>query len=170
MKKFIFAFVIAISSFFSGSAQEVSIKYQGEVDLGYSVGVGTFSTGRVNLHTVQGVKISDYFSAGLGLGLDYYHDLYSDVGSGELFVPIFLNMKGYIPITSKLSPFVSLDLGYGIGATEGVSGCGGFLWSPSVGLRYNHFKFQVGYTSQRISESGIGFNMDAVQFIVGIVF
>lgn len=138
--------------------------------MGYSVGVGTFSTGRVNLHTVQGAKIGDYFSAGLGIGLDYYHDLYSDVGNGELFVPIFLNMKGYIPVTEKLSPFVSLDLGYGIGATEGVSGSGGFLWSPSVGLKYGLFKLQVGYTSQRISESGFGFNMDAIQFKVGVVF
>ncbi|MDE5608200.1 MAG: hypothetical protein K2I64_04620 [Muribaculaceae bacterium] len=170
MKKTIFALVLAFSSFFSGTAQDVSVKYQGEVDLGYSVGVGTFSQGRVNLHTVQGVKISDYFSTGLGLGLDYYHDLYSNVGSGELFIPIFLNMKGYIPVTSKLSPFVSLDLGYGIGATEGVSGCGGFLWSPSIGVRYSHFQFQIGYTSQRISESGIGFNMDAVQFKIGFVF
>lgn len=170
MKKLLVAIIVTITSVFSGNAQQVPVKYQGEVDLGYSIGVGTFSTGRVNLHTVQGVKISDYFSVGMGLGLDYYHDLYSDMGSGELFVPIFLNMKGYVPVTEKLSPFLSLDLGYGIGATEGVSGCGGFLWSPSVGLRYNHFKFQIGYTSQRISENGFGFNMDAVQIKVGVVF
>ncbi len=164
MKRHLFSLLLIVTSLISANAQ-VTAKYQGEVDLGYSIGVGTFSTNRVNLHTVQGVKIADYFSAGLGLGLDYYHE-----GSGELFVPIYLNMKGYIPVTDKLSPFVSLDLGYGIGATEGVSGSGGFLWSPSVGLRYDHFKFQVGYTSQRISESGIGLNMNAVQFKIGIAF
>ena len=165
MKKLLCALVLAISALFNGTAQEVSVKYQGEVDLGYSVGVGTFAMGRVNLHTIQGAKISDYFSAGLGLGLDYYH-----ADGGDLFIPIFLNMKGYIPVTSKLSPFASLDLGYGIGATDEVRGYGGFLWGPSVGIRYNHFKFQVGYTSQRISVSGFGFNMDAIQFKIGVVF
>lgn len=168
MKKvFLVVFMSAVA--FCSSAQ-VTAKYQGEVELGYSAGVGTFSMGRVNLHTIQGAKVGDYFSVGLGLGLDYYHELYSDVGDGELFVPIYLNMKGYVSVTEKLSPFASLDLGYGLGITEGVSGCGGFLWSPSVGLRYNHFKLQVGYTSQRISEDGFGFNMNAVQFKIGIIF
>lgn len=167
MKKLLIAFIVSMATIFSGSAQQVPVKYHGEVDLGYSVGVGTFSTGRVNLHTVQGIKVSNYFSAGLGLGLDYYHEFYD---KGELFMPIFLNMKGYIPVTEKFSPFVSLDMGYGVGLTEGVSGCGGFLWSPALGIRYDHFKFQFGYTSQRISESGIGFNMDAIQFKIGIVF
>lgn len=166
MKKLLSIFVMVLC-FTCGMSGQVVAKYQGEVDFGYSVGVGTFSTGRVNLHTVQGAKIGDYFSAGLGLGLDYYHELYD---KGELFVPIFLNMKGHIPVTQKLSPFVSLDLGYGIGATAGVTGCGGFLWGPSIGLRYDHFKFQLGYTSQRISEFGIGFNMDAISFKAGIVF
>lgn len=159
MKKLLFAAIVAISTIFSGTAQ-VPVKYQGEVDLGYSVKVGTFSEGRINLHTIHGVKISDYFSTGLGVGLDYYH------ASSELFVPIFLNMKGYLPVNETLSPFVSLDLGYGVGVTSDVSGQGGFLWSPAVGLRYNRFKVQVGYTSQRIS----GFNMGAIQFKVGLVF
>lgn len=166
MKKQILLLMALMGSFLFGGAQTPT-KYQGEVDLGYSVGVGTFSTGRVNLHTVQGVKIADYFSAGLGLGLDYYHEFYD---KGELFIPIYANMKGYIPVSEKLSPFISLDLGYGLGATAGVSGCGGFLWSPSVGMRYDHFKFQIGYTSQRMSEDGFGIDMNAVQFIIGLVF
>ncbi len=164
MKKLLFSVMLAVISVMSANSQ-VTAKYQGEVDLGYSIGVGTFSTNRVNLHTVQGAKIGDYFSTGLGLGLDYYHD-----GVDELIIPIYLNMKGHLPVSEKLAPFVSLDLGYGIGATEGVKGYGGFMWSPSIGLRYSLFKFQLGYTSQRISEYGIGFNMDAVQFRVGIVF
>ena len=168
MKKIFLAMIMFAITICSNA--QVTAKYQGEAELGYSVGVGTFSTGRVNLHTIHSAKIGDYFSAGLGLGLDYYHELYSDVGDGELFVPIFLNMKGYVPVAEELSPFISLDLGYGLGVTEGGSGSGGFLWSPSVGLRYKLFKFQVGYTSQRISENGFGFNMDAVQFKIGVVF
>lgn len=165
MKKTLLAFAISLIAFYCDA--QVSARYQGEVDLGYSVGVGDFSTGRVNLHTVQGVMVEKYFSAGLGLGIDYYHEFYD---KGELFVPIFLNMKGYLPVTEKLSPFISLDLGYGAGATAGVSGCGGFLWSPSLGLRYQRFKFQVGYTSQNVSEDGFGISMNAIQFKLGVVF
>ena len=65
---------------------------------------------------------------------------------------------------------MSLDLGYGVGVTEGVDGLGGFLWSPAIGIKYDMFKFQIGYSSQRISESGIGFDMNAVQFKIGIAF
>lgn len=168
MKKVLFTLLLLFATICSHA--QVSVKYQGEVDLGYSIGVGKLSTNRANLHTVQGVKIGKYFSTGLGLGLDYYHQLYEDEGNGELFVPVFLNMKGYLPVTDALAPFISLDLGYGIGATDGVSGCDGFLWSPSIGLRYRFFKFQVGYTSQHISDEWFGFNMNAVQFKVGLVF
>ena len=53
-------------------------KYQGEVNLGYSIGVGNLGFNKVNLHTVQGVKIGDYVSAGLGLGLDWWRGIYKE--------------------------------------------------------------------------------------------
>lgn len=150
------------------NAQEA--KYQGEIDLSYSIGTGTFSTNRVNLHTIHGAKMNDYFSIGVGLGLDYYHELYREEGDGELVIPIFLNTKAYLPVDEKLSPYVSLDLGYGIGATKGVSGLGGFLWSPAIGLKYDKVKFQVGYVNQNVSESGISISLNAVQFMIGVIF
>ncbi len=75
MKKLFLLAVAAMMSVSVANAQ-VPVKYQGEVDLGYSIGVGTFSTGRVNVHTIQGARIGEYFSVGLGLGLDYYHEFY----------------------------------------------------------------------------------------------
>lgn len=165
MKKFFFFVAMIMVTSLGLNAQ--SAKYQGEVDLSYSIGTGTFSTNRVNIHTIHGAKIGDNFSLGVGLGLDYYHELYD---SGELMIPIFVNAKGYLPVGEKTSPYLSLDLGYGIGATEGVSGLGGFLWSPAIGIKYNKVKFQVGYTSQNISENGIGLNMNAVQIMIGVVF
>lgn len=166
MKKLLFLVAIATMSICSANAQ-TPVKYQGEVDLGYSIGVGTWSFGRVNLHTVQGIKVGKYFSTGLGVGVDYYHDI---LGSGEVVVPVYLNLKGYIPASELVSPYVSLDLGGGIGATEGVSGLSGFLVTPAVGVKVGKFKAQIGYTSQSFSDSGVSLSAGAVQFKVGMMF
>lgn len=151
----------------SSIGAQIPAKYQPEIDLGYSIGTGTFSTNRVNIHTIQGAKFGDYFSAGIGLGVDYYHELYN---IGELVVPVFLNMKGYLPVAPKFTPYLSLDMGYSIGATSGVSGMGGMLLSPSVGIRYNRAKFQLGYINQHVSKNGVGINVNAIQFLIGVVF
>ena len=100
MKK-ITLLVIMIVTAFTLNAQSL-VKYHGEINAGYSVGIGTFATNRVNIHTIQGVDISKYFSTGVGIGLDYYHELYE---KGELVLPLFLNMKGYLPATETVSPF-----------------------------------------------------------------
>ena len=86
MKK-ITLLVIMIVTAFTLNAQSL-VKYHGEVNAGYSVGIGTFATNRVNIHTIQGVDISKYFSTGVGVGLDYYHELY-EKGKGELALPLF---------------------------------------------------------------------------------
>ena len=108
MKKILFIITMLVTSL-GINAQEMNAKYQGEFDLSYSIGTGTFSTNRVNLHTIHGAKIGNYFSLGVGVGLDYYHEMYE---KGELIVPIFANVKGFLPVNDKFSPYLSLDLGY----------------------------------------------------------
>ena len=162
MKKILMLAVAIICA--TTSFAQVPVKYHGEVDLGYSIGVGTFAAGRVNVHTIQGVQISKYFSTGVGIGLDYYHE------SSDLVLPIYLNLKGYLPVTEKVSPYFSFDIGAGIGVTENVSGLSGLYCTPAVGLKAGKFKAQIGYNIQRISESGIGINMNAVQIKLGLMF
>ena len=166
MRKFYLLFVVALIAASSASAQ-IPIRYHGEVDLGYSLGIGTFASDRVNLHTIQGLKIGQYFSTGVGLGLDYHHQLYE---KGELVVPVYLNLKGYLPVNNIVSPYISMDLGVGIGATEGVSGLSGLYFTPAVGVAINKFKVQLGYNLQRVSEMGIGINVNAMQLKLGFVF
>lgn len=166
MKKLFMLVAVATMTICAANAQ-TPVKYHGEVDLGYSIGVGTFSTDRVNLHTIQGIQVGKYFSTGLGLGLDYYHELYD---SGELIVPIYLNLKGYLPVSEKVSPYFSFDIGVGVGATEGVSGLSGMYCTPAVGVKSGKFKAQLGYNVQRISEFGVGINVNAIQVKIGVMF
>ncbi len=168
MKKILFLLTLGLLLLSGEKAgAQVKAKYRGEVEFGYSVGVGDFGSAasRVNFHTVQGVQLGEYFSAGLGLGLDLYHDL-----ENELMLPIYLNMKGYIPVNETVSPYLSLDIGAGVGVTEGVSSLSGLYLTPAVGVKVRKFKFQFGYSIQQLSEDGASLNLNAIQFKVGFVF
>lgn len=166
MKKIILLLVAAVISASSAFAQ-VPIKYQGEVDLGFSFGVGTYAVNRVNVHTIQGVKIGDYFSAGIGLGTDIYVE--KDVES-DLFIPLYLNVKGYLPTSSKVTPYASFDIGGGFGASEYAKGLSGVMLCPAVGVKIGMFKAQLGYNVQKISESGVSINFSSLQLKAGVVF
>lgn len=161
------------------NAQSSKIKYQGEVLTGYSIGIGTFAYDRINLHTIQGVRFNPYLSLGVGLGLDYYHtfDMYvnTEVVASELTLPIYLNAKGYLPVSPKASMFLSFDLGAGIGLTEGVSGYKGLMFTPAVGTSLkvsskNSLNVSLGYNYQAWSESGFKINTDAITIRLGFQF
>lgn len=165
MKKILLLMVFALC--FGSSYAQTPIKYQGEVDLGYSLGVGTFAADRLNVHTIQGVKIGKYFSTGVGLGIDGYFIYEEGV---DIAVPIYLNFKGYLPVTDKVSPYLSLDLGVGIGASEYLKGMTGLYCTPAVGINAGKFKAQLGYNVQKISEMGVSVNVGAVQLKLGVMF
>lgn len=163
MKKLLFSALVALLTIGATNAQ-APVKYHGEVDLGYSIGVGTFATGRVNLHTIQGVQVGKYFSTGIGLGLDLYHE------GPELMIPIYLNLKGYLPVAAKVCPYFSFDIGAGIGASTGLSGLSGVTYTPAVGIKAGRFKAQIGYNAQCLSDSGVSITMGALQLKAGVMF
>ena len=140
--------------------------YHSEYSVGYSAGVGDGAIDRVNFQTIQGIKVTDNFTAGIGLGLDYYYDTDK---FWMLMLPVTINAKAYLPTSAKIEPFASLDLGYGIGYdidySESVSG---FTITPAVGIKAGKFIAQIGYNSQKLSESGL--NMGAIQLKVGLAF
>lgn len=178
MKKILLS--LSLTIFVIGAnAQSSKIKYQGEVLAGYSIGIGTFSYDRINLHTIQGVRFNPYLSLGVGLGLDYYQkfDLYinTDVTASELAMPIYLNVKGYLPVSTKTNIFLSLDLGASIGLTEGISGGKGLMFTPAVGTNFkispkNSLSVSLGYNYQAWSESGFKINTDAIALRLGFQF
>ena len=167
MKNYLFTVVLLLASSLLMNAQE--IKYQSEVDLGASITTNGYQTGTAvaNFRTIHGGKIGDYFFTGLGFGADwYFFDQGSSGDDSEVVIPVFLNMKGYYPAKKHFKPFVSLDLGYGFGVTQSISGEGGFMYSPAIGFQYKKFQFQVGYEHQSIS----GIEFGSCQIKAGVVF
>lgn len=175
MKRNLILAFIAVMVIVPASAQ-IRVKYHGEINVGYSIGVGSYAKNRVNLYTIQGVKIGEYFSTGLGLGLDWYRGLYAEYWEkqgkpdmGELAMPIYLNMKGYLPVNEKVAPYLTFDIGYGIGLTEGLDGFGGLYLTPGVGIKAGHFKAEVGFNIQRIVDV-VNVNANALKLAVGYIF
>lgn len=164
-----FTILVAILSLFAGVAGAKGlVSYQGEIDLGYSFGVGSAANERVNIHTIQGIKVGKYFSTGIGTGLDFYYN-YDD--TSESIVPIYLNVKGYLPIADNASAFLSCDAGWGVGVTGEIDNQNGITISPAIGIVWGMFKAQVGYNLQNIN--GIDFSnpaMNAVQVKIGLMF
>lgn len=147
MKKLILLSVFAL---FSSAAfgQEQPIRYQGEVQAGYAFGVGDIKIDRLSVHMINGVRFNPYLSAGVGVGLDYY----DDNGISLLSMPLFANVKGYLPVSPKVSLFASFDMGYSValkseeesGWVDNVNvdvkvGMKGFMVTPAIGA-----SFEVG--------------------------
>ncbi|WP_418409329.1 hypothetical protein [Alistipes sp.] len=157
MKKILLSIfaVFCISTF--ATAQKIS--YQGEVLLGYSVGVGDEPIDRIPLHIVNGVRFNDYLSMGIGVGIEYWCYFKGFMEHSTYTIPVYANIKGYLPVTERVSPFVGLDLGYGIGAGE-FNAFGGFLATPVVGVSFGvkrnfAINLSVGYAYQKMSEGTI---------------
>ena len=166
MKKLLLVVVATLCVALQSFAQ-VPVKYQGEVDLGFSLGVGTWAINRANIHTIQGVKIGGYFSTGIGVGTDVYVEKGVEP---DLFIPVYLNVKGYLPTKSKVSPYASFDIGGGFGASEYAKGLSGMMICPAVGIKVGMFKAQLGYHVQKISDLGVSVGMNALQLKMGVVF
>jgi len=164
MKKTIkFALLVLAMTFTMNSFSQV-IKYQGEINTSYGIGVGTLNINRFCIETVHGIRLNPDIFLGLGLG---YNSLTNNGASVDI-IPIFANVKGYVP-SKGLKPFGSLDFGYGMGTGE-LSGLGGIYVCPAVGLSFNMFNVSLAYQSQSISSEGVSISLAAIAIKVGLVF
>lgn len=101
-------------------------RYQGEVAFAYGSAVSEGMQDlfpRIVFETVHGVRINPYLFAGVGLGINYfYKDIYFsngwniyELGNSGTVLPVFANVKGYLPVSRKAALNLSWDLGAAIG-------------------------------------------------------
>lgn len=176
MKKLILLAIAALTIVGTTNAQTPKVKYQGDVQVGFSAGIGTFALDRVNIHMINGVRINKYVSAGIGIGLDCLMPYNFSYNLPELTMPIFVNAKGYLPVSQKTDLFLSIDLGCSIGLTEGVKGMSGFMFTPAVGASFKvgnskAITLSAGYNLQSWSSGGlVSINADAISIKLGFSF
>ena len=88
MKKYILL-LMAVMFISTSAFSQNKIRYQGEVEAGYTIGVGNLNTNRMNIHMINGIRFNQYASVGIGLGVDIYQKEDLMV---EYAIPIFLNI------------------------------------------------------------------------------
>ena len=117
--------------------------YRGFFDIGYTVGTGDWDdTNRVEFATSHGYQFNPYFYAGLGVGVNYYHQ-------AEIWeIPIFADLRVDI-LNNWITPYVDFRIGYS------VYDATGFYMSPMVGCRFDFggpvaLNFGIGYTMQKM--------------------
>ena len=107
-------------------AQNVKyFKYQGEVNTSYSFCIEE-ELNNLNLEVINGVRFSRYLYAGVGLGAT------ANFSDEAILFPVFIDLKGYMPVTSKMDLIAGVDVGTKLDYTYDMSG--GFLFRPEFGV------------------------------------
>lgn len=108
--------------------------YEGDVAVGYALGLNRIGEwDYIAVETVHGIRILPYLFVGGGLGLHLYY-----IDDGALIMPIYTNIKGYYPLSDKLSLSMSVDLGAAIGIYD-IRG-GHFYTSFGPGIQFGRNK------------------------------
>lgn len=131
----------------SGDLSEVKSGYKGIVEMGYQIGVGDYGMDRLKLNIINGYQINPYFSLGFGTGLRYYFDVDAAV------IPVFADFRANF-LEKKVSPYLSIGIGYSFDATDGFNSIG-FLLNPTVGVSFkvsdkSALNVGIGYEMQKM--------------------
>lgn len=148
--------------------------YKGYVDAGYSIGIGDYEFGRVEINTSHGYQFSPYFFLGAGFGLHFMPSYETsgmaiplDVRDSKVDIPVFANVRSHFG-KGKIVPFVDIKGGMY------VTNDGGMYVNASVGVRYalndkQGLSLSVGYANEKLEfevfDSFIGYgNMDYTRY------
>lgn len=115
--------------------------YRGFLDLGYTIGVGDYAAGRLDITTTHGYQTCPYFFIGVGTGIHYYTE------GSSIGVPLFADLRADF-LDNWVTPFFDFKIGYS------VADISGFYMCPSIGCRFGFgnnlgMHISLGYTLQK---------------------
>lgn len=158
-----YIYIVITLIIFAGSSVKLYSQsgHEMSVSAGAAIGAGTYSNTTYSATIVEGYRFNKYLYTGIGVGFGYSDMLYEVDFEGDgvikyrnnaYLVPIFLNVKATLPC-GKISPFVSLNLGYTFDLNRNFSEAPGFMVEPAVGIDYNlnskkAIYFLVGFNLQ----------------------
>ncbi len=177
MKKLLLCIAIMMTLTSSLFSQDKKIKYQGEAFLGATVLMAPEAViGSVSMNLITGARFGKYFAMGIGTGLnDYVYKI-----NNQLIwfpaLPVYLNVKGYLPVGKKNNLFISIDGGYLFHLTDIDGVTGGYTFSPAIGMGFGvgkkdkQINCSIGYILQSLRLTGTLENNSGVAFKVAFQF
>lgn len=155
---------------------DVKVWYEGSLMFGYTTGSkmaynvdGESWKDKTNfsrpfIETIHGVRITKYGYAGIGLGMQYAYgrmdpNYKESLKWNTLLMPIFLNLKGYYPVSDTFAPYVSVSLGSSVCLTSNTNPegdwekkmLGGLYGKAGIGFNYKKLMFDFGLMHQGLA-------------------
>ncbi len=137
-----------------GGLTASGIKFQSDISLGTIFGADYAGP---TLDIALGARIGRYFFIGAQTGLrsiietvDLLYYGYGDLVREESktlfegYIPLELNMKGYIPVSEKVRPYINCSLGGFFGVAD-LDGLNGFSCQVGAGVEINRVSIGIGY-------------------------
>lgn len=171
MKRILLLFAL-VCAVFGASAQSPESGYRSYVDLGHSFATkgDTYYYDRSESHfdvsTSHGYMFNKTFYVGGGVGLT---SMYS-WGFEILALPVFADVRGYLPTKGVARPYVGLRTGVSCGLTLVIGGptmSTGFYLNPSLGVEIDRVDLSLSYVKQEHCAYDMG---EGVMFRIGYRF
>lgn len=125
--------VMSVSKTFAQKSQDV--KYQGEFSVSTAICAAEGLNNPFNFETVHGIRVNKYVSVGFGLGFNLFTFTDNGKDAEGFLLPLFVDVKWYI-LDRKVSPYVSLDMGYNFGVGNHFGEYAGMYIAPGAGVSF----------------------------------
>ena len=176
----------------SKSSSSADLLFRGEINVGMAFVNTKYDDHKLDGTMVApvatftyGIKFNDYLFAGAGAGFKYMTQSVNDDKISSLMIPIFAEVKAFIPIDETISPFVMVDFGYSVrlagefevdyGGYYGKQKSdtkGGLCYKFGAGVAINSFSLALGYDCQKfgVKDYDKDFKSSGFFFSVGYAF
>ncbi len=145
MKRILLFFVL--STFISIPSINAQNKgYEKSIEIGYSVGVAKYNNDNIHLSIINGYRFNNTLYAGIGVGVGYSNSLdgidistlryTTEYRTDAILLPIYGNIKANLSNDTKISPFLSLNIGYTFDANQYLRDAPGFFLQPNFGVDF----------------------------------
>jgi len=141
-----FYFILLLALILSLSLNAQNKGYEKSAEIGYAVGVGKYNNDIFNLSIINGYRFNNTFFAGIGVGVGYSNALngvdISTLGitreyrTDAILIPVYANIKANLSKDSKISPFLSLNVGYTIDVNQYLKDAPGLYIQPNFGIDF----------------------------------
>ena len=145
MKKLVF-FALAMALTLNNTSR-AQTSYEKSVDVGFLAGMGEYKNNTFSLSMINGYRFSNTLFAGIGVGVGFSNalngvdistlDITTEYRTEAILIPVFANIKANLIDESKVSPFLSINVGYTIDANQYLRDAPGFMLQPNFGIDFS---------------------------------